>query len=372
MRILQLIPVLDSYRCFLSELCDRLEAEGHEIRVLCRTDVALLGDTGVSASTDARVHHLALARDGQPLAHLNAARLLRREIREWKPDLIHAHFSAAILTLALARGGRTAFPRCIGTFQGLLFPTLHGKRRWLLRMAERVAASGMDRAIVLTADDAEALRSVAPRADVLVQNAWGFGCSDSFVDTPHPTKVKREALRASLDLPEDSIILSYVGRQVAFKGFATLLRGFCKAHATRMDLFLLLIGEQDPLHPDGLTDHERVAMHAHPAIRFAGAQADVLPWLDASDAFVFPATREGMPVGMMEAMARRLPVCTNPVRGCRELLESGDYGRFFVSATSEGVAETLLTIHPVRHSEPVQHLKRSHWIEETLTCYASL
>ncbi len=43
-----------------------------------------------------------------PAAHLRAARALNRLVEMLRPDIVHAHFSAAIFSTALARGSAAA------------------------------------------------------------------------------------------------------------------------------------------------------------------------------------------------------------------------------------------------------------------------
>jgi glycosyltransferase involved in cell wall biosynthesis len=370
MRILQVIPLFASYRVFLRELTEALVEDGHTVLTVC--DCAGRVDPA-GAAADGKVRHLACARGADPRSHLRAARALRAEVDAFRPDIVHAHFSAAVLTAALARRrGKQDSARWFGTFQGLQFPMLDGPRGWLLRRAEAWAAGRMDAAWVLTDDDAVALRRAAPRAVVRVQDAPGFGCADRFFDTPLPQPAQRARARAQAGYGEDAVVFLFIGRLAAFKGFHLALRACMAAHARWQGCRLLVIGEPDPLHPGGLDAAELQAMRTHAAIRWLGAQEDVLPWLDIADALLFPTTREGMPVSVMEALARRLPVLTNPVRGCRELVQEGVNGYFFSAPTEEAVRQLIMAFQPFRAPVPSQRLRRSRWIAEVRANYAAV
>jgi glycosyltransferase involved in cell wall biosynthesis len=52
-----------------------------------------------------------------------------------------------------------------------------------------------------------------------------------------------------------------------------------------------------------------------------GQQQEVLPWYDAADVFTLTSQSEGMPIAIMEAMARGLPVVATAVSGIPEQLE---------------------------------------------------
>ena len=73
-------------------------------------------------------------------------------------------------------------------------------------------------------------------------------------------------------------------------------------------------------------------------VRFLGEQPDITGTLDASDLFVLPSQFEGMPLAVMEAMARGLPVIATAVSGIPE--ELGDAGRLL----SDPVADPEATV----------------------------
>lgn len=66
--------------------------------------------------------------------------------------------------------------------------------------------------------------------------------------------------------------------------------------------WLIVVGEEDPLHPTGLSPSEQERCENHPAIHQAGHCDDVALWLKRTDVLLAPSEREGMPVGVMEAL----------------------------------------------------------------------
>lgn len=366
-RLLQIVPLHDSYRVFLKDLRNTLFADGHEVHTLCRMGPGNTRD--YAEGEDPGCLHFALPRGANPAGHVFSALRLRRVIRRLRPDIINAHFSSAILTAAVARSMGRLGALWYATFQGLQFPLAEGTRGRLLRHAEAFAARRMDAVWVLTEDDAAALRNVAPKARVLLQKSPGFGCAERFLDTPLPSASERARLRAETGCKPDHTVFIFIGRLVAFKGFHLAARAFFSAARENLHLRWIVIGELDPLHPSGLSEAEWKTFLNHPAISWQRTQDDVLPWLDLSDAMLFPTSREGMPVSVMEALARRVPVLTNRVRGCRELITEGVNGHFFADPTPEAIAATLKTFRPWRPTSPVDHLRRSHWIAEMREAY---
>lgn len=373
MRIIQIIPGADSFRVFLRELTKALIDEGHEVLTLFNPEG---GISNQSVDGPGEVRHVAFPRGANPLQHFKVGREVRSIIKEFQPDVVHSHFSSAILTASIARLGGNCGARWISTFQGIQFPTTAGTKGWLIKLSETFAASRMDQVFVLTQDDHLALSEKVPKAKVCIQKSLGFGCHDRFFDTPIPSADERQAFRESLTCSKDHRVFVFIGRMVAHKGFHLAARAFMRAAETHSDIRWIVIGERDPLHSTGLSGAEWAAFEQHSRVRFLGVQDDVLPYLDAADAMLFPTSREGMPVSVMEALARRLPVLTNCVRGCRELIRNGENGTFFAAADVKSIQTVIESFDPssfaICHSSshaPRAAMRRSNWIKETVEVY---
>lgn len=374
MRLLLIIPTYASYRAFLRQLSEQGLAHGHEVAVACgtMTDHDAAETCNRAGSARVQFHRLTLPRGMNPVSHLRAATALRQFIRTWKPDVVHAHFSAAIFTTSLAL--RKSDPwKSLATFQGLIFPLAQGVRRFLFKELESWSARRFDRVHVLTSDDLAALRQTSPTANVELQHGYGFGCEDRFLDTPLPDPAAKMALRAEVGIPESAGVWIFVGRLTAFKGFDLVVRAFWEVRRTQTNLHLLVIGEKDPIHPTGLTPQEMARYTSDPFIVRTGWQSDVLPWLDRSDVMVFPSEREGMPVCVMEALARGLPVVACRVRGCRELIEDGKTGFFLSTRSLSAVVERLRALPlPLAPGTAAQPSRRTRWVNETWAFYETL
>ena len=337
MRLLFVVPNVVSYRVFLAELSAALHAGGHEVHVACSTD-ALFKLEG-EPDTAATLHPLTFPRGMNPPGHLRAARQLEALVARLQPDLIHAHFSAALFTTAVAH--RARWPVTLGTFHGMSFPLVPGVKGRILRTAESWTATRFDRVWVLTGDDRDALRSAAPSARVEVHRSCGIGCA---LERFHPDRVpaaERAALRAELGLAPEHCVFVFVGRFVDFKGFGLTVRAFLRLAATHPRLRLLLVGSTDPIHPTGLTPVEEDARGKSAQIVDAKHRSDVWRYLAISDAMVFPSQREGMPVCSMEALAMGVPVITSDTRGCREVVRDGIDGCVLRESTVEAMTAAM-------------------------------
>jgi glycosyltransferase involved in cell wall biosynthesis len=169
-----------------------------------------------------------------------------------------------------------------------------------------------------------------------------YGRPTKFFAPPSPAV--RARLRAELKLPEDAVICFTAARLTAVKGFnfqlaaMKALRGDPAAKAIHM----VWAGDGDQresitreIEQQGLADR----------IHLLGHRWDVAEWFDAADIFILPSLVEGMPLAIMEAMAKGLPVVATAISGIPE--ELGDTGKLLPDPQIDptgvvlGLAQTL-------------------------------
>jgi glycosyltransferase involved in cell wall biosynthesis len=147
---------------------------------------------------------------------------------------------------------------------------------------------------------------VARRAAI----AWGLPpASVEVLHNPAPApagaarQTARDALRAALGLPADTMLLLFVGRLDAAKG-AEQLPGI----AARLPAVIAIAGEGP------LREKLEAAAAQDPAgrLRLLGQLADPTGWYLAADALLMPSRLEGEPLVFLEAAAHRCPVVAAP------------------------------------------------------------
>ena len=139
-------------------------------------------------------------------------------------------------------------------------------------------------------------------------------------------------LRISLDLPTDKLILITSGSLIKRKSVDTILRGI--ALSKREDFLLLIIGdgpERENLE-NRLNDEKRV--------RFLGFQNKVHEYLNCADSILSASLSEGLPNGIIEAMACELHCILSDIPSHRELsLPEGN--RFFNTGDSVELSDII-------------------------------
>ena len=117
----------------------------------------------------------------------------------------------------------------------------------------------------------------------------------------------RLRIRKELGISKDAVVCTTVGRMEVMKGYQYLLSAIeiLKDSTIWSELQFVWIGT-------GTLENRFRSMAAEmgvdDSIHFLGSRNDIEDVLDASDLFVLPSQYEGMPLSVIEAMARGLPV----------------------------------------------------------------
>jgi glycosyltransferase involved in cell wall biosynthesis len=131
---------------------------------------------------------------------------------------------------------------------------------------------------------------------------------------------------AELDLPPGAPRLLEVARLCDVKGQRELIRAL--ARLERKDAVVLLAGED--LEAGGAfrreLEREAEAQSVSDRVQFLGYSSDVAGLVEAADIFVLPSWVEGLPLGVLDAMARGKPVVATAVGGTPELVADGETG----------------------------------------------
>lgn len=179
------------------------------------------------------------------------------------------------------------------------------------------------------------------------------------VDLHRFQPVSREAayqLRDQLGLPRKSFIFVYSGRLHRHKGLFTLLDAWRHLMAMDKSGHLVLVGENSPNLGVEAELRQLVSQHLlRDTITFTGHQADVLPWLQAADAFVLPSQREGLSISLLEAMAVGLPVVGTRTSGTGELIRPGN-GHLVDIGDAAGMTRAMAAL--VRHPRDAREMGR--------------
>jgi len=128
------------------------------------------------------------------------------------------------------------------------------------------------------------------------------------------------AIRESLGLRPDDVVLLFVGRLVPIKRISLLLKVFKRVARERDDVKLLIVGD-GPLKSLILE-----AMKEDSRILYLGPREDVNMIMAASDVLILPSRSEGVPSVILEAQACGMPVIASRTGGIPDVVKHGRTG----------------------------------------------
>ncbi|MGO4463505.1 glycosyltransferase [Streptomyces sp. M-16] len=314
MTVLHLVqPVDGGVARVVTDLVRAQATAGLRVLVGCPRGGRLTGDASAAGAEVLTWRAGRSPGPGLPAEVLGAARL----IRHVRPDLLHLHSAKAGLAGRIAVRGRipTVFQPHAWSFDAVGGATAALALRW-----ERAGARWADRVLCVSESERRAGESegITARWSV-IRNGVDL---DRFRPAHRDPDRERAEARAALPLPPaltgDGPLALCVGRLCPQKGQDVLLRAWPELLGNVPDARLALVG-------DG-PDAERLRRAAPPGVHFAGAAADIRPWLRAADLVVLPSRWEGMALAPLEAMACGRPVLVSDVSGARESLPPGHGG----------------------------------------------
>jgi glycosyltransferase involved in cell wall biosynthesis len=303
------------------------------------------------------------------------ARHLRDLILEFRPSVVHTHFTrydipAAVALMLLAPGQR---PRLVWHVHS---PTEHAssasralkdllKWRVLGRVALTIVVSDGGHRHLLS-------RGAIARRTIVVHN----GVDTARVDAPTEP---REAVRAQLGVPPEARACLLYGWTPHRKGVDVALEAFRLLSTRDPRAVLVAVGEETLR---AFVD-ERLGPGARPAwLRVVPSRPDVGALLGAADLFVCASRAEGFPYAVAEAIAARLPVVSTDIAGLEWTRELGSV-RLCAPESPSALADQIAAALAEPEDEARARASASRevvlsrysieaWTEDILRAYAAL
>jgi glycosyltransferase involved in cell wall biosynthesis len=205
--------------------------------------------------------------------------------------------------------------------------------RWLPPLHEALARA--EALIAVSSANLEQIREHAQLADHVGSVIYNGRPAAFFA--PRQPEV-RARIRSELGIPDDAVVCLTVARLGFSKGYQYQLDALARLRGWERwsDLHFVWAGEGD-MSPrlEMLSRLLGGGEHVH----LIGLRNDVPDLLDAADIFVLPSQYEGMPLGVLEAMAKGLPVVATAVAGTPEAL--GGTGFLLPDPAESSVVEPL-------------------------------
>ncbi len=348
---------------FVQSIAEHVARHGHDVHVLAPYDPEVRrGESGPAPVTVHRFkyvwadelclvgHARSLERDIQmkkvvylltPLYLIFGLLSLAKLHRQHRFDVLHAHWLLPNGFLALLFAKAWGLP---------LIVSLHGSDVYVAEKSPVFAPLG---GLVLRLSDfatacsedlkRRAARLGKSRSDVRVipygANPALFGAS----------REESAALRASLDIAPDDLVVFGLGRLVYKKGFEYLIRAI-PAIASDFEQVKVVIGGSGPL----LSELEQLSqgLGVRDRVRLPGRlDWDEVPaYFDLCDVFVAPSVRDrggnvdGLPNTVLEAMASARPIVASRVAGIPAVIEDGKNGLLVEERNPAQLAQAIKSL----------------------------
>jgi glycosyltransferase involved in cell wall biosynthesis len=303
------------------ELAQGQKRRGHEVRAISLADGP---DGPLGAEFRARgIEVSAVPKRGgfDPTLWARLAGALRGR----RIELVHTHNQMPLIYAAPA--GRLAGSKVVHTKHGGNFDGL--RRRWLRRAAARMVHAYVavsETTAAQASADGEAQRPLLRVIENGIDFA-PFGIGDG---------AKLRA-RKTLGLAEGAFVVGTVGRVVAEKDHALLLRAVAPLLSERVQL--VVIGD-GPLLAELLAQKAGLG-GVENRVHLLGARMDAASLYAAFDVFALSSRTEGLPLALLEAMASGLPVVASAVGGIPQVIEDGRTGRLVGPGDEVALREAL-------------------------------
>jgi glycosyltransferase involved in cell wall biosynthesis len=249
------------------------------------------------------------------------ARDVIRAVRDERPDLLHTHLVHGDVYGAIASAAtRTPY-----------VSSRHNDDRYLLgpfRYVDRTFAHGARRLIAISDAVRRFLSRVGLPEEKLVTVHYGL---DELPDAP--SEVTPEAA----GVPPDALLVLAVGRLIAQKDHATLLRAFARVRVERGDAVLAILGG-GPLESETRALAGELGLDG--AVILPG-RAETRDWLERADVFAHTSLWEGFGIVLLEAMLARLPIVATRVSAVPEVVADGETGLLVEPGDDARVAGAL-------------------------------
>ena len=296
LRIAQLIApskIAGAERSTVS-LCRGLSARGHQVSLLVKYSHALL-DTARAEGVDATSMRFA----GK--LNLLAVGRLMRWFRGHDIELVATQLSTASLWGTLA--ARALGVPSVATVRALNSKTCYVFADRIIAVSHAVKAHLIEQGIA-----AEKIRVVYNGVDL-----------DKFAPC-----ARRDRAKCALGLPADALVVGVVAHLSEKKGHKWFLESIAPLLRNDAKLRVILLGEGELRAP---LEAQVRALNLGERVVFAGFQADVVPWMNATDIVVLPSlSKEGFGRVLVEAGAMSLPVVGSDIGGIGEVIVPDETG----------------------------------------------
>ena len=261
-----------------------------------------------------------------------AYKKLKKIIDEEKFSIIHTHTPVGgVLTRLAARNSRKTGCKVIYTAHGFHFYKGSSLINWLIYYPiEKELSKITDVLITINSEDYKLATSKFYAKETYFVNGVGVDFSNRIVNT--------KDIRSELGFSKDDFVLISVGELNKNKNHKVVIDALKDDELKDIKYIIVGDGKLMNYYKKYIIENK-----LDDRVKLLGFRNDIFDLLNASDVFVFPSLREGLPVSIMEAMECGLPCIVSNIRGNNDLIIDGENG-FLCDNTIESYKEKIKSI----------------------------
>ena len=269
-----------------------------------------------------------LGRSIKPRSDLTALFAIIKEIRHFKPDVIHTHTAKAgvVGRVASLLSGQKSMR--VHTFHGHLLHGYFGTAKTkLVILIEKILARFTDQLLAVGKQVQDDLIAV------------GIGNSKKFEVMPPGLKLAnvptKEAARVELGLQPNEIYCAFIGRITQIKRPDRFLDVAAKIKTDNVKVHFIVAGAGEKLQ----YCQDRVSSENLP-VTFLGWREDIEVVLAAADFVILTSDNEGTPLSLIQAGMVGIPVVATNIGSTNEIVVDGQTG-FLTDLFVEQLAQAV-------------------------------
>ena len=319
-----------------TELGKALAVRGHQVHLISADTPFRLGEFHVDLwFHQVQTPSYPLFREPQYL--LSLANKVVQVSREFRLDVIHAHYAIPHATAALLAkqvleaSGHVPVPRVVTTLHGTDITVVGNDPSY-----SEIVAFSIEKADGATAVSESLRRSTGTELNV----RRSIAVIPNFLDCTVFQRIDAPELRRRFSRDETSKVVIHVSNFRPVKRIDAVVSIFARI-CRQMPARLLLVGDGPEL---GTVYRVGRELGVSDRIDAVGATEAIIPLLSAADVFLLPSALESFGLAALEAMACEVPVVASRVGGLPEVIEHGVSGFLHTPGDIEAMASSAVDL----------------------------
>lgn len=167
-------------------------------------------------------------------------------------------------------------------------------------------------------------------------------------------------IRKEFGIPKDALLVGYIARITAQKDPITFLKAIVSVPA-ELNMHFLMVGEGDMKEEAVKLAEQLNILHR---ITFVDFRQDIPDILNAIDIYCLPSLWEGLPIGLLEAMAMGKAVVATAIDGTKEVVVHMENGLLMPPSSPETLAKSLVLLATDNNLRDILSFKAHQTIQE--------